>query len=65
MPLFTVTRGDKTITVLKPKPPKIGSAYVRSVGKEHSHSADQNWVQDLFPIRHQLRNPKLNRKTEE
>ena len=52
MPLFITTRGDRTIVVCKPKPPRIGAAYTRPnpfhAPYKNTHNPDQDWVQDAL-----------------
>ena len=45
MPLVITQRGDRTYVVCKPRPPKIGSAYVRPIPRANRHSPDQDRIQ--------------------
>lgn len=45
MPLVVTQRGDRTIIVCKPKPPKIGDAYQRPIPRGNAHSPDQDRIQ--------------------
>jgi hypothetical protein len=67
MPLYIIPNsgGSRNIVVLKPKPPKIGSAYCAYDRPQHftqpyrnTHNPDQDWVQDAmwgFGVRGALR----------
>lgn len=45
MPLVVTQRGDRTIIVCKPKPPKIGDAYQRPIPRGNTHAPDQDRIQ--------------------
>jgi hypothetical protein len=49
MPLIVTQQGDRTIVVCKPKPPKIGGAYIapRMYRRpyKHGHNPDQDLIQ--------------------
>lgn len=45
MPLVVIQRGDRTLVVCKPKPPKIGDAYQRPIPRGNTHSPDQDRIQ--------------------
>jgi hypothetical protein len=45
MPLVITQRGDRTYVVCKPRPPKIGSAYVQPIPRANRHAPDQDLIQ--------------------